>query len=69
VIARAGPRRGSGILTMLMKVLFFILVLSLGAILVTVGAMWWRLRWHLRRSDAALKDALAEIKPEHDRAE
>jgi hypothetical protein len=54
---------------MLMRILFFILVASICAILITVGAMWWRLRWHLRRSDAALKDALADIKPEHDRVE
>jgi hypothetical protein len=51
---------------MLMKILFIILVLSLGAILLTVVAMWWRLRWHLRRSDDALKNALAEIQPEHE---
>ena len=61
--------RRSDILTMLMRILFFILVASICAILITVGAMWWRLRWHLRRSDAALKDALADIKPEHDRVE
>ena len=54
---------------MLMRVLFFILALSVGAILIAVGAMWWRLRWHLNRSDAALKDALKDIKPQHDRVE
>jgi hypothetical protein len=32
-----------------MKVSFAILVLSLAAIIVAVGATWWRLRWHLRR--------------------
>jgi hypothetical protein len=32
-----------------MKVLYTILVLSLAAIMVAVGATWWRLRWHLRR--------------------
>jgi hypothetical protein len=32
-----------------MKVLYAILVLSLAAIIVAVGATWWRLRWHLRR--------------------
>jgi len=51
---------------MLMKILFIILVVSLGAILLAVVAMWWRLRWHLRRSDKALKKALAEIQPEHE---
>lgn len=32
-----------------MKVLYGILVLSLAAIMVAVGATWLRLRWHLRR--------------------
>lgn len=49
-----------------MKILFIILVLSLGAILVTVAAMWLRLRWHLHRSDHALKAALADIQQEHE---
>ena len=49
-----------------MKILFIVLVLSLGAILVTVMAMWLRLRWHLRRSDRALKNALADIQQEHE---
>lgn len=52
-----------------MKILFLILLLSVGAILVTVVALWWRLRWHLRRSDHALKNALAEIQPEHESIE
>ena len=47
-----------------MKILFLILLLSVGAILVTVVALWWRLRWHLRRSDDALKNTLAKIQPE-----
>jgi hypothetical protein len=47
-----------------MKILFLILLLSVGAILVTMVALWWRLRWHLRRSDQALKTTLAEIQPE-----
>lgn len=38
---------------MLMKVLFVVLALSIGAILVTAGAMLWRLRWHLRRPHVA----------------
>lgn len=49
-----------------MKALFIILVLSVGAILATAGTLWWRLRWHLRRSNDALKNALAEIQPEHE---
>ncbi|HEY7404294.1 MAG TPA: hypothetical protein VIB39_12285 [Candidatus Angelobacter sp.] len=34
---------------MLLKVAFGLLVLSIGAIVVAVIAMRWRLRWHLRR--------------------
>jgi uncharacterized membrane protein YciS (DUF1049 family) len=49
-----------------MRVLFVILVLSVGAILVAVAAMWLRLRWHLRRSDQALKNALADIQREQE---
>jgi hypothetical protein len=52
-----------------MKILFLILLLSVGAILVTVVALWWRLRWHLRRSNDALKNALAEIQPEQESIE
>jgi hypothetical protein len=52
-----------------MAILYVILWLSVGASLVVAVAMWWRLRWHLRRSDEALKNALAEIQPEHERAE
>lgn len=51
---------------MTMKILFIILLVSLGAILLTVAAMWLRLRWHLRRSDHALRNALAEIQPERE---
>jgi len=49
---------------MLMKVSFAILAVSLVAILVTLGALFWRLRWHLRRSRSgdALENALAEEK-------
>lgn len=49
-----------------MKILFVILVLSVGAIVVAVVAMWVRLRWHLRRSDQALKNALADIQQEQE---
>ena len=50
---------------MLMKVSFAILAVSLVAILVTLGGLFWRLRWHLRRSRSgdALENALAEIEP------
>lgn len=49
-----------------MKILFLILVLSLGVVLMTVVVLWLRVRWHLRRSDRALKNALAGIQPEHE---
>lgn len=49
-----------------MKILFIILLISLGAILVTVAAMWLRLHWHLRRSDHALKNALKDIQQERE---
>ncbi|HSM87431.1 MAG TPA: hypothetical protein VLT16_14840 [Candidatus Limnocylindrales bacterium] len=35
---------------MLMRVLYGLLVLSIGAILVALGGTLWRLRWHMRRS-------------------
>jgi hypothetical protein len=52
-----------------MKILFLILLLSVGAILLAVVALWWRLRWHLRRSDNGLRNALAEIQPEKESIE
>ena len=50
---------------MLMKTLIVVLSVSLAAMLVAGGALWLRLRWHLRRSrsDETLKSALAEIEP------
>ncbi|HET6936407.1 MAG TPA: hypothetical protein VFI72_16310 [Candidatus Angelobacter sp.] len=33
-----------------MRILFGLLIVSLAAILVAVGAMWWRIRRHLRSS-------------------
>jgi hypothetical protein len=48
-----------------MKVLFSLLALSLIAILVAVGAMLWRLRWHLRRSPATGKNQPLEVQPDH----
>ncbi len=53
----------------LMKVLFALLLISVGAILVTVAAMWWRLRRHLRRPGAALHDALETVQPERESTE
>lgn len=32
-----------------MKVLFVLLVVSVSAIVLTLAAMWLRLRWHLRK--------------------
>ncbi|MBZ5530147.1 MAG: hypothetical protein LAO20_01830 [Acidobacteriia bacterium] len=52
-----------------MKVLFALLVVSVAAIMVTVVAMWLRLRWHLRRSNKGLQHALGEIQPEHESLE
>jgi hypothetical protein len=52
-----------------MKVLFIILALSVTALLATAGTLWLRLRWQLRRSDEALKDALAAIHPEREPAD
>lgn len=49
-----------------MRILFIVLVLSVGAILVVVAGMWLRLRWHLRRSDRALKNVLADIQREQE---
>jgi hypothetical protein len=34
---------------MLMKVLYIVLALSIVAIIAAVGALLWRLRWHLGR--------------------
>ena len=51
-------------LTVLMKALFVLLVLSTVAVLVAAVAMWWRLRRHLHLSDEALKKVLQEIEPE-----
>jgi hypothetical protein len=52
-----------------MKYLVVILAISVSASLVAAIAVWWRLRWHLRRSDESLKNALAEIQPEHEQVE
>jgi len=50
---------------MLMKLSFAILAVSLVAVLATLGALFWRLRWHLHRSRSGktLENALAEIEP------
>jgi len=48
-----------------MKVLYTILVLSLAAIMVAVGATWWRLRWHLRRPHHTPLNGLDPSQTEH----
>lgn len=52
-----------------MKALFILLVLSTGIVLVAVLAMWWRLRWHLRKPHPTLENAVDEIQPEHEPVE
>jgi hypothetical protein len=54
---------------MLMKVLYVLLALSIGAILVAAGAMLWRLRWHLRRPHATPPVPALEIQPEQEPVE
>jgi hypothetical protein len=51
---------------MLMKVLYVLLALSIGAILVAAGAMLWRLRWHLRRPHVTPPIPALEIQPEQE---
>jgi len=51
---------------MLMKVLYVLLALSIGAILVAAGAMLWRLRWHLRRPHVTSQVPALEIQPEQE---
>ena len=54
---------------MLMKVLYVLLALSIVAIVAAVGAMLWRLRWHLRRPHLAPPSPMIEIPPEQKPAE
>jgi len=51
---------------MLMKVLYVLLALSIGAILVAAGAMLWRLHWHLRRPHVTPPIPALEIQPEQE---
>ena len=46
---------------MLVKAAFVLLVLSIGAIVVAVIAMRWRLRWHLRRPHEAPSAPVLEV--------
>jgi hypothetical protein len=54
---------------MLMKVLYVLLALSIVAIVAAVGAMLWRLRWHLRRSHLTPSSPMLEVPPEQKPAE
>jgi hypothetical protein len=60
----------SGILAaMLMKFLYVLLALSIVAIVVAVGAMFWRLRWHLRRPHVTPPTPMLEVQPEQEPVE
>lgn len=54
---------------MLMKFLYALLALSLVAIVVAVGAMVWRLRWHLRRPHVTPPNPMLEVQPEQEPVE
>jgi hypothetical protein len=54
---------------MLMKVLYVLLALSIVAIVAAVGAMLWRLRWHLRRPHLTQPSPMMEAQPEHEPVE
>jgi hypothetical protein len=49
---------------MLMKALYVLLALSIVAVLGAVVAMFWRLRWHLRRPHVTPPNPLVEVQPE-----
>jgi len=51
---------------MLMKVLYVLLALSIMAIVTAVGAMLWRLRWHLRRPHITPPSPVLEVTPEQE---
>ena len=54
---------------MLMKVLYVLLALSIVAIVAAVGAMLWRLRWHLRRPHLTPPSPMIEAPAEHEPVE
>ena len=47
-----------------MKVLYVLLALSIVAIVAAVGAMLWRLRWHLQRPHITPPSPVLEVTPE-----
>jgi hypothetical protein len=51
---------------MLMKVLYVLLALSIVAIVAAVGAMLWRLRWHLQRPHITPPSPVLEIAPDQE---
>ena len=54
---------------MLMKILYVLLALSIVAIVAAVGAMVWRLRWHLRRSHLTPPNPVLEVAPDQEPVE
>ena len=54
---------------MLMKALYVLLALSIVAILAAVGAMVWRLRWHLKRPHVTPPDPTLDTPPNQEPAE
>jgi hypothetical protein len=54
---------------MLMKILYVVLALSIVAILAAVVAMFWRLRWHLRRPHITPPDPVLEVPRDNEPAE
>jgi len=49
---------------MLVKAAFALLVLSVGAIVVAVIAMRWRLRWHMRRPHVIPPTPTLDVQPQ-----
>jgi hypothetical protein len=54
---------------MLMKALYVLLALSIVAIVAAVGAMVWRLRWHLHRPHITPPSPVVEVVPEQEPVE
>ncbi|HEY2391495.1 MAG TPA: hypothetical protein VGK22_10000 [Candidatus Angelobacter sp.] len=54
---------------MLMKVLYVVLVLSIVAIIAAVGALLWRLRWHLGRPHVTPPNPVIEVSQEQEPTE
>jgi hypothetical protein len=54
---------------MLMKVLYVVLALSIVAIIAAVGALLWRLRWHLGRPHVTPPNPVVDVSPEQEPTE